>query len=213
MARRAWLFPIVGLLAAAMFLIFHKDESAPRKLPEQTRPISKRPSTGDDSAVALAPVGSDSRKPTEHERAGMRGSVSGTVLYTDGAPAAGLSVSIDAALQARTDPDGRFRFDDLKPGAYFVFVEEDELWGFHLLPGEQRTLDFRIPHSALVSGVITAADTLEPLDEVFATVQGSDGRTLRVAMTNKDGRFECRVPEGRHSLLVHAAAYQMQQLP
>ncbi|MCZ6787777.1 MAG: carboxypeptidase regulatory-like domain-containing protein [Planctomycetota bacterium] len=215
MARWAWLLAVVALLGAAAFFLLPKDKSAPRAPSEEAHLPAER-----SRSKQLV-----STRATEDEDVAARGSVSGSVSYTDDRPAGGLSISIDAVLRTTTGPDGRFRFEHVRPGPYLAHLGDYELRGFHLLAGEHRTLDFRVPRFAHVSGIITAAYTLEPLEEILVQIHSAQGRALGAAHTDKDGQFHFgQIPEGRHSLVVldaadsrlyaqPLAAYETQRLP
>lgn len=150
-------------------------------------------------------------------------SVEGRLVSASGAPTKGLDVTLvmcgkeDEDWKAvRSDDDGGFRFPDLVPGAYYVFVGEEL--------GEQFILQERIEipavpifrttitvASGVLGGKVTSAATGAGLPKSVVVIEieteGANGLEARFAgktTSDAQGHYEfLRLPPGRY----RAAAY------
>ena len=153
--------------------------------------------------------------------------LTGTVRYPDGSPARGLLVV--AGLPAhgwlpggtRTDSDGRYVFDSIKPGTSRMILVSDENWASASLVSEvlkegqeQRGLDFTLAKGTVIRGRVTegpqhqpAVDVIVslgeekgPLPKELRTVSASTYRLARTTSTDAEGRYQLHVGPGRYQL-------------
>ena len=154
----------------------------------------------------------DDSAPGLQATAGFTGTV---VSYPEGEPIEGMSVVV-FDVQARyeiflTDEDGAYQAEGLAPGLYrakawpldgqnFIGAYYDDMYFYCtgvLLDlrrgGELAGIDFRLPHGGAIAGVITDADSGEPLEGARVDVKGLDYYNSNLdptAYTDTDGRFE-----------------------
>jgi hypothetical protein len=163
---------------------------------------------------------------------GKSGSISGTVVTTDGEPLSGVSVSASLAPSARasrallfatgsnahTDETGRFLLERVPPGTWNVGAS---LPGFSqrqaptavVKPGEETSgLSLRLRRHeskwASVSGRVLLPDGRAAEQARVGADSWLDGYGYRWAVTDPDGRFELsRIRPGRTSLRAWKAGY------
>ena len=130
-------------------------------------------------------------------QAQQRGSVSGRILF-DGKPAADVVVVLSSdddpgfRRTARTDQQGRFKFENMAPAVYTIRGEGTETpvqvqmsslskRGIRIVGSEEQIADFELRSETLSirEQVLVAADSLQPLDEVSKTVNVIDGQEMR----------------------------------
>jgi hypothetical protein len=143
-------------------------------------------------------------------------SVSGRTVDQDGAPVPSVTVSLyrgSTRIETTSDTSGAFRFADLPPGLYRLFVERSSLpegllppWNqhlprepehnpdgvfgtsFRLTAGSERAVDLRVFAAGAVRGRIVAPGG-EPLGGALLSVRSPSG-VSRDARTDEAGRFE-----------------------
>lgn len=171
----------------------------------------------------------------------------GTVRSPDGGPAAGVRVSIlgdrfiagylprslaimptwetqgRAALEMRTDENGRFDFDGLYEGKFEVFLHHDD--GGHQLElldsgfdGYELVFDAARSSDVSFEGRVTDAVTGDPIRDFQISVLGvRNGATYNsrpLEFHDEDGRYAIRgLPTMKARLWVHADGYRTPVLP
>lgn len=130
-------------------------------------------------------------------------SIAGRVLMPDGSPAAQTEVGISGAARSRaTDQSGAFRFDDLAPGTYDVYLSANrssrpvgETTQIEVVEG--REVDDVVLHVAPeseISGVLVD-EKGKPLAGVFLSARSDDGNRWwdgSSILTEEDGTFRFR---------------------
>jgi outer membrane cobalamin receptor len=105
----------------------------------------------------------------EHRDAATAGRIAGIVTAPDGRPAAGVQVVLDgmtvADASTRTNVDGRFRFDDVRPGRYELRVIADGL-GADALPvtveaGDVLDVTITLRVSPLQESIVVSASQVD----------------------------------------------------
>src|SRR5439155_17450229 len=148
------------------------------------------------------------------------GSIQGRVLSEQGAPVAGVRVRCHGGWSHRppatTDPEGRFRFDQLAEETYVLFVEGQDV-ALELaadpqvcpLPegGEARCPDLRMERLpvAEVTGKVLEAVTGQPIPDVSISAvrqfEAPGGRgapvTGPLAYTDAEGRYRLSLRPGK----------------
>jgi len=173
-----------------------------------------RPDGAEVEPASVGPVADELASAASGSRASA--SVSGRVLDQDGAPVSAVTISLyrgSMRLEATTDDGGAFRFAELPPGLYRVFVERSSLpegllppWNqhvarepehnpdgvfgtsFRLTAGSAREVDLRVFAAGAVRGRLVASGG-EPLLGALVSVRSPSG-VSRDARTDEGGRFE-----------------------
>jgi carboxypeptidase family protein len=169
--------------------------------------IASRQMGGDDGAEFQETIPEQAE--IEIDLALPLGSISGTVLDTEGHPRANVRVSAQqeqAALgllglsggrDSRTDEQGHFRFDGLKPGTYTLRARAEGL-GALVRSGVAVTadkategIDLRLPAKSTLTG--TVVDALgKPVGGASIFVRDAQGRALALVsdcMSDAGGKF------------------------
>jgi hypothetical protein len=157
------------------------------------------------------------------------GVISGRVLYSDNAPAAGMFVSVVSAggsgrpFPARVDDSGNYRLTNIPPGRYYLRVGFDFIEGsFTYFPDAATeggatavnvTADtnvavaFNLPPAA--SGVRVAGRVIFPPNQrarAAVVMDAASGRSRRQGLVADDGTFEIlHVGVGRYNIIVDPA--------
>lgn len=151
--------------------------------------------------------------------------VSGTVLDPEGKPVSGATVALGERWwtpyrpprpQTRTDAEGRFRFDQLKPGEDVLSITAD---GFAPVLEEIaiQTMDrmrFELHRGREVRGRVTDVDN-NPVPGVRVAVEEWRGKATISweARTGTDGRFRWSdAPLDDFTLVVHKTGYKAAEL-
>jgi hypothetical protein len=172
-----------------------------------------------DGSLRLAADGSLSTRapsaPVERLTAAPAWSVNGRVLDQDDALVGGVTVQLfhgRKSFECVTDDQGRFAFDDLRPGRYRLLVEPESL-PLHLLPPwrqqvaqrydgratgvlgtafrlttpAEHQVDLRVFEAGVVCGRLIDADGA-PIADALTVIRGTSG-VRETARTDADGRF------------------------
>lgn len=176
---------------------------------------------GADSYAAATPL--DVRPATRTDSIGgtlrRYASMTGRVIDDTGSPVVGAQVSLQSSsgggftsFGARTDSDGRWRIDHVRPSGYFVYVgrgapgEHDDLVPRYF-PGVASSssatavfvtegvdapgVDVVLPHGGRVSGRVTGPDG-QPLEGACAAALAVGSGSAASALTGSDGRYTIR---------------------
>ncbi|HMI92429.1 MAG TPA: carboxypeptidase-like regulatory domain-containing protein, partial [Polyangiales bacterium] len=179
----------------------------------------------DEDATGLAPPPSAVAHPA---RAASSGPVTGRVLDADGAPVAGARVSLrsegsaadgganEQGLEAETDADGRYAFEQVPFGTVSLSAEREGYagasWSLELGSDSGELPDQVLPRAALgeLRGLalsfrgkpVPARIAVRPLEPPDAAVNELAAGT--------DGRFRIELPPGRYEVEVGAPGFVSQ---
>ena len=146
--------------------------------------------------------------------------LSGTVTDAEtGKPIANASVSTNLAtsttIAVTTDASGYYEIP-LMPGLYSVQFRADgydpcEMFGMTVVEGSN-TLNMQLnPSTGAVMGLVYDADDGTPLEGVSVSAISEDGTTVST-VTDSDGKYEIRVPEGEYTIqFIPGKEYQSAQ--
>ncbi|HJL14057.1 MAG TPA: carboxypeptidase regulatory-like domain-containing protein [Sandaracinaceae bacterium LLY-WYZ-13_1] len=192
--------------------------------------LSWTPSFGARDRAADAPADDVAQAPTENpvdavpEPAAEPPAIAGVVRDAEGAPVEGASVALlgddggapaeqEPGRTARTDPEGRYRFDDVTPGPHRLRVTAD---GFDPLELEVVATE----GGGVARAEPAALSPSGPSGAIRGLVRNFAGRPLRAEITvepgghrittDEDGFFELAVPPGRYRVDVAAEGHTPQ---
>ena len=143
--------------------------------------------------------------------------IAGRVLFADGKPAPDVEVSLDDGHAVETAQDGTYRITGLPTGA--IRIHSFELSGQWIAPEsnvvaarEGETFlapDIVLTHGALVEGIVTDAQTGQPLSHAAITVtpvvEGAAVSIGRGFYNDANGHYQLRVPPGRYEISISRA--------
>jgi protocatechuate 3,4-dioxygenase beta subunit len=129
----------------------------------------------------------------------------------------GLFIPVRASV--RTDQDGKYRFTTLPPGTYSIWSDVPDFVTKGVLATDAASKrptqlpDLIMIQGGIISARIVDAETGQPIaleDEMHAMLIADSSssppsgraQTNHAAKANPHGRFDLRVPAGKHSFLV-----------
>lgn len=151
-------------------------------------------------------------------------SVSGRIEWSDGSPAAGVTVALLGSAQigngrsgpghsysGGTDANGGYVIDSVDVGQdYRVAVQHgsdrplSQILPFGALrPGEQRVWDYKIEVPIVVHGVVYGESTRKPLTAVKVSCRKDGVRLDATVPVGPDGAYELRLLSGEGNYLVY----------
>lgn len=150
------------------------------------------------------------------------GSIAGRVVDDDGNPLVDVRVHGAGPDNVYTDADGRYTFEDVRPGDYRLIFDKRPTYAFqwwgdavddtsaatvHVAPGQHRTdVDATLHRGASISGTISVpGGGPVPRAGVYAVV---DSAIVRVASAAPDGTYTIdQLPPGDYTLIAYAEGW------
>jgi large repetitive protein len=106
-----------------------------------------------------------------------------------------------------TNNDGRFTLPALAAGVYALEVSQDgyitRTFPITVVPGQPLTANLALDPVATVSGVVTATETGDPIEDAEVTIL-SGGTTVETATTDADGSYVAEVAGGNYTVSITA---------
>ncbi len=151
----------------------------------------------------------------------------GTVRFPDGRPAGQVLLLLRAASAssmseaARTDENGKYAFDDLRPDVSYMVAVDDKSWAAATrrnvilkVGQEQGGVDFALTKGSLIHGRVTEepshrpatgrslalVEEGDPLPKDQRSLSDNKSTLTRVSPIDNQGRYAFRVPPGRYTL-------------
>ncbi|WP_179107331.1 carboxypeptidase regulatory-like domain-containing protein [Sediminibacillus massiliensis] len=115
---------------------------------------------------------------------------------------------------AETDQNGNYLLPNLPPGSYDVIFSREgyvtQTTSVSLAPNESVVLNVRLePNPGTVSGNVSAADSLAPIENALIQVFTEDGTFLAETLTDLNGNYTVTgLPAGNLVVIARAIGYQ-----
>ncbi len=233
LSTKAKVVTFAAALVAAAFVLFHT-------LPGSATPPPQRSAGGTPTAL-VAPVVSNDASPVVPTRAAIpnapvdpasevssteaarRGSVVVHVVWSDQTKATNVYAKIycfndpDPYFEARTgktDREGVFRVDDLRPGGCVVVTDRGAQSRFQLVAGETKDVTIEIEPGATVNGIVRGPNR-EPFEgaDIWMSGLATGIEGFIVARSDREGKFSIRDVTSLHGFCAHAKGYAPSTVP